>query len=42
MLAKDIIRNMRNPGPGMTVFDAKTIPDKEAKEIAGYILKTFK
>lgn len=40
--ANDIIAKMRNPGPGMTRFDAKTISDKEAKEIAEYILKTFK
>ena len=40
--AKDIIDKMRNPGPGMTQFDAKTIPDKVAKAIADYILKTFK
>lgn len=40
--AKDIVGKMRNPGPGMTRYDAKTIPDKEAKEIAEYILKTFK
>src|SRR3990172_12427695 len=38
----DIIKNMRNPGPGMTPFDEKTVPDKEAREIAKYILKTFK
>ena len=38
----DIVRQMRNPGPGMTRFDEKTIPDKEAKAIAEYILKTFK
>ncbi len=37
----DIIQRMRKPGPGMTQFDEKTIPDKEAKEIASYILKTF-
>src|SRR5512139_3116204 len=40
--AQDIIKKMRNPGPGMTAFDEKTIPDKEAKKIAEYILKTFK
>ncbi len=40
--AKDIIGKMRNPGPGMTKFDEKTIPDKDAKEIAEYIIKTFK
>jgi cytochrome c6 len=39
---KGIVNNMRNPGPGMTKFDAKTIPDKDAKAIAEYILKTFK
>ena len=40
--AKDIVGKMRNPGPGMTRFDANTISDKDANEIAGYILKTFK
>jgi cytochrome c6 len=40
--AQDIIHNMRNPGLGMTKFDEKTIPEKDAKEIAEYILKTFK
>lgn len=39
---KDIIAKMRNPGPGMTKFDEKTLPQKEAKAIANYILKTFK
>jgi len=38
---KDIIKNMRKPGPGMTKFDKKTISDKEAKAIAEYVLKTF-
>ena len=40
--AKDIIKLMRKPGPGMTAFDSKTISDKEAKAIADYIIKTFK
>jgi cytochrome c6 len=40
--AGDIVKKMRKPGPGMTAFDAKTIPDKEAQAIAQYILKTFK
>jgi cytochrome c6 len=40
--AKDIIGKIRNPGPGMTKFDEKTISNKEAKAIADYILKTFK
>ena len=40
--ADDIIKNMRNPGPGMTKFDEKTIPDKDSKAIAEYVLNTFK
>jgi cytochrome c6 len=40
--AADIVGKMRNPGPGMTKFDAKTISDKDAKEIAEYVLKAFK
>ncbi len=40
--AKDIVGKMRNPGPGMTRFDAKTVSDKDAKEIAEYIIKTYK
>jgi cytochrome c6 len=39
---KDIVAKMRNPGPGMTKFDAKAVSDKEATAIAGYILATFK
>ena len=37
----DIVRNMRNPGPAMTRFDEKNIPDNEARAIAEYILKAF-
>ena len=40
--AKDIVAKMRKPGPGMTTFDKKTVPDTQAKAIAEYILKTFK
>ena len=40
--AADIVGKMRNPGPGMTRFDAKAISDKDAKEIAEYILQAFK
>lgn len=39
---EDIVKVMRTPGPGMTPFDAKTIPDKDAMEIARYVLNTFK
>jgi len=38
----DIIKKMRHPGPGMTQVDKKAIPDKDAKKIAEYVLKTFK
>jgi cytochrome c6 len=38
----DIVGKMRHPGPGMTQFDEKAIPDETAKAIAEYILKTFK
>lgn len=38
----DIVKIMRKPGPGMTTFDAKLISDKDAREIAEYILKIFK
>jgi cytochrome c6 len=38
----DILKIVRKPGPGMTTFDAKTLSDKDAGEIAKYILKTFK
>ena len=40
--AADIVKIMRNPGPGMTRFDEKAIPDKDAGEIAEYILKSYK
>jgi cytochrome c6 len=39
--ADDIIKLMRNPGPGMTKFPATYFPDKEARKIADYVLKTF-
>lgn len=40
--ASDIVKVMRKPGPGMSEFNAETLPDKEAKKIADYIIKTFK
>ncbi len=39
---EDIVKVMRNPGPGMTKFDEKILPAKEAKEVAEYVLKAFK
>lgn len=40
--AADIVKIVRNPGPGMTAMDAKVLSEKDAGEIAQYILKTFK
>jgi cytochrome c6 len=37
----DIVRIMRNPGPGMLKFDAATLSDEDARAIAEYILATF-
>jgi cytochrome c6 len=39
---EDIVKKMRNPGPGMNMFDEKTIPEKDAMAIAEYVLNTFK
>ncbi len=39
--ASDIVSKMRNPGPGMTKFDEKTISDRNAQAIAEYVLKSF-
>lgn len=39
---EDIVRIMRNPLSRMIRFDAKTIPDEDARRIAEYVLKTFR
>lgn len=39
---KGVVAKMRNPGPGMTRYDAKTIPDPQAKAIGEYVIKTFR
>ncbi len=38
----DIVKIIRNPGPGMPKFDESAISADEAKEISEYILATFK
>ncbi|TGU74265.1 cytochrome C [Geomonas terrae] len=38
----DIVKKMRNPGPGMVRFDETTIPDADARLIADYVLATFR
>lgn len=40
--ARNLVEYLRAPGPGMPKFDAKALSDKDAKEVAEYILKTFK
>jgi cytochrome c6 len=37
----DIVRIVRNPGPGMLKFDTGTLSDEDAHAIAEYILATF-
>lgn len=39
---RDIVKQMRDPGTGMTKFAEKEMPDRDAEAIAKYILKTFK
>lgn len=39
---KDIIKIMRKPGEGMSMFDEKTLPETDANKIAEYIINTFK
>jgi cytochrome c6 len=39
---KGIVKVMRKPEAGMPTFDKNTIPDKDARAIAEYVLKTFK
>lgn len=40
--ADDVVKLMRNPGPGMTKYDESTIPDQDAKAIGQYVVDTFK
>lgn len=39
---KEFVAYLRKPGPGMNAFDEKSLPEKDAKAIATYVLKTFK
>lgn len=38
----DLIKYMRKPGEQMPAFDKNKLPDKDAKAVAAYIIKTFK
>lgn len=39
---EDIVEKMRNPGPGMPKFTDAVIPEKEALQIAKYVLMSFR
>jgi cytochrome c6 len=39
---KAIVAKIRKGGGGMSAYDQKAISDKDAKEVAEYIVKTFK
>ncbi|WP_052464735.1 c-type cytochrome [Geoalkalibacter subterraneus] len=40
--AEDIVKIMRDPGPGMPAFNEQTIPEDLALDVGRYILDTFK
>lgn len=40
--ADDVVKVMRNPGPGMNKFDESVISDSDAKKLAEYMLATYK
>jgi cytochrome c6 len=42
MTPEDIVSIIRNPGKGMPKHSKDQIPDKEARQIGEYILKTFR
>jgi len=39
--ADDIVKVMRNPGPGMNKFDEAMVSNDDARKIGDYILATF-
>ncbi len=39
---EDIVRTMRNPGPGMTRFTPDLLSDADARKIAEYVITTYK
>lgn len=40
--AEDMIRLLRDPGPGMRKFEPETITDDEARKIYQYVVTTFR
>jgi cytochrome c6 len=39
---QDIVQKMRTPGPGMPRFTVAMIPERDALQIARYVLTTFR
>ena len=39
--ADDIVKVMRNPGPGMPRFDGSTLTDEQARAVAEYVIQSF-
>lgn len=39
--AEDVVKSMRNPGPGMNKFDESMISDEDALKIGEYVMATF-
>lgn len=39
--ADDVVKVMRNPGPGMNKFDESMISNDDAKKIGDYVMATF-
>ncbi len=39
--ADDVVKVMRNPGPGMNKFDQSMISDEDARKIGDYVMATF-
>ncbi len=39
---RDIVNILRNPGPGMPLFDRARLSDREAEAVASYVFTTFK
>ena len=39
--ADDVVKIMRNPGPGMNKFDQSMLSDEDARKVGEYVLATF-
>ena len=39
---RDVVHILRNPGPGMPLFDRARLSDREAEAVARYVITAFK